>query len=247
MSVLFLPWLRLFPGQMWGLFRVALGTGVAGFGLLSLGLSISKDIATVAVFSQLMVPFSALLSVLMLGEVILWRRKAGIALAFFGVILIGIDERAFSYLPGLFCVVLHALGAAFGMIYAKRLKGVGPMQLLAWVSVITVPVLLLLSLLLEHHQLAAVRSASGVAWGALFFAAIASSLIGQSVFFYLLKHYPVSSVAPMTVLSTVFGMLSGVLVNHDQLTLRMAVGALITILGVLIIELRTQRMLVDAS
>ena len=245
MSLVFLPWLRWFPGQMMTLFRVGLTTGVAGFGLLSLGLSLSKDVATVAIFTQLVVPFSALLSVWMLGEVIHWRRKTGIALAFCGVILIGFDARAFSYLPGLLCVVLQSLGAALGMIYVKRLKGVSPMQMLAWISVVTFPVLLALSMLLEHHQIAAVRDATPIAWAALLFAAIASSLIGQGAFFYLLKRYPVSSVAPMTVLSTVFGMLSGVLFNHDQLTARMAAGGVITILGVLIIELRTHRMVTD--
>lgn len=246
MSLVFLPWLRWFPGQMAVLFRVALGTGAAGFGMLSLGLSISKDVTAVAIFTQLIVPFSVLLSVWMLGEVIHWRRGLGIALAFFGVIVIGFDPRAFSYLPGLMCVVLQAFGAAIGMIYAKRLKGVGPFQLLAWISVITTPVLLVLSLLLEQGQIEAVRAASLQAWGAVFFAVIASSLLGQGLFFYLLKHYPVSSVAPLTVLQTLFGMLAGVLFNHDQLTSRMLLGGVITIVGVLIIELRTQRMFSDS-
>lgn len=242
MSLVFLPWLRWFPGQMSTLIRVALGTGAAGFGLLSLGLSISKDVTAVAIFTQLIVPFSVLLSVWMLGEVIHWRRILGIALAFLGVIVIGFDPRAFSYLPGLLCVVLQALGAAIGMIYAKRLKGVGPFQLLAWISVITFPVLLLLTLFLEQGQLEALRAASLQAWGAVFFAVIGSSLLGQGLFFYLLKRYPVSSVAPLTVLQTLFGMLSGVLFNNDQLTARMLLGGLMTIAGVLIIELRTRRM-----
>jgi O-acetylserine/cysteine efflux transporter len=72
------------------------------------------------------------------------------------------------------------------------------------------------------------------------FAAIGSSLIGQSGFFYLLKRYSVSSVAPLTVLSTIFGMLAGVLVNNDVLTRRMLLGGLLTLAGVLIIELRTR-------
>jgi O-acetylserine/cysteine efflux transporter len=240
MLLVFLPWLRWFPGQMLTLLWVGLGTGVAGFGLLALGLFLSKDVSTVAVFTQLVVPFSALLSVWMLGEVIHWRRKTGIALAFIGVIIIGFDPRAFSYLPGLLCIVLQSAGAALGMIYVKRLQDINPMQLQAWISLITLPVLLGLSLLIEQDQIVALQMASLMTWGAVAFAAIGSSLIGQSAFFYLLKRYPVSSVAPLTVLSTVFGMLAGVVFNDDQLTSRMLVGGVITILGVLIIELRTK-------
>jgi O-acetylserine/cysteine efflux transporter len=192
----------------------------------------------VAIFSQLVVPFSALVSILMLGEVIHWRRKVGIALAFIGVFIIGFDPRAFSYLPGLICVVLQSLSAALGMVYVKRLRGINPMQLQAWISVIALPVILGLSLLFEHRPFAAMQSASYIAWGAVLMAALGSSLIGQSGFFYLLKRYPVSSVAPLTVLSTVFGMIAGVLFNHDVLTTRMLIGGALTLTGVVIIELR---------
>lgn len=240
MLVICLPWLRWFPGQMRPLMMIGLCTGAGGFGLLALGLGLSKDVSTVAIFTQLMVPFSTLLSVLMLGEVIHWRRKTGIALAFAGVLIIGFDPRALSYWPGLLCVSLQALAAAVGMIYVKRLTGVAPMQMQAWISVVALPVLAALSLLMEHDQWHAMYAASIAAWSAVLFAVIGSSLVGQTLFFYLLKRYPVSSVAPLTVLQTVFGMLLGVFVNHDQMTGRMWLGGLITLIGVLIIELRTR-------
>jgi O-acetylserine/cysteine efflux transporter len=244
MLVICLPWLRWFPGQMPNLLRVALFTGAGGFGLLALGLGLSDDVSTAAIFSQLIVPFSALLSVWMLGEQIHWRRKCGIALAFIGVFIIGFDPRAFSYLAGLSCVALQGLSAALGMVYVKRLRNINPMQLQAWVSVIALPVILALSLLFEQGQIAAVWSASYIAWGAVLMAALGSSLIGQSGFFYLLKRYPVSSVAPLTVLSTVFGMMAGVVVNHDVITDRMLIGGAITLVGVVIIELRTKQVMV---
>jgi O-acetylserine/cysteine efflux transporter len=239
MLLLCLPWLRRFPGQMRNLFMVGLCTGAGGFGLLALGVGLSKDVSTVAIFTQLMVPFTTLLSVTVLGEVIHWRRKTGIALAFLGVFIIGFDPRAFSYWQGLLCVVLQALAAAVDIIYVKRLKGVQPLHLQAWLSVFALPVLVVCSLAFEHGQLQAVQQASGVAWGAVMFAVLGSSLIGQTAFFYLLKRYPVNSVAPLTVLSTVFGTLLGVLINHDQLTGRMLVGGCLTLAGVVIIELRS--------
>jgi O-acetylserine/cysteine efflux transporter len=46
-------------------------------------------VASVAIATQLGVPFTTLMSVLFLGEVIRWRRWLGIALAFAGVAVIG--------------------------------------------------------------------------------------------------------------------------------------------------------------
>ncbi|MES1191773.1 MAG: DMT family transporter [Steroidobacter sp.] len=241
------PWLRWFPGQMRNIFGVAMGTGAGGFGFLVLGLSVAKDVSTVAIFSQLIVPFATLFSVIFLGEVIHWRRITGITLAFLGVFIIGFDPRAFSYLAGLLCVVLHATSAASGMIFIKRLHGVSPMQLQAWIGLFTMPVMIALSLLLETNQVPAIQHASLTAWGAVAFAVLGSSLAAQTVLFYLLRHYPVSSVAPLNVLSTLFGALFGVLINHDVLTSRMIAGGIVTLAGVLIIELRTKKMFIAAN
>jgi len=216
-----------------------------GLAFLVLGLSLAKDVSTVAIFSQLIVPFATILSVLFLGEVIHWRRITGIALAFIGVFVIGFDPRAFSYLAGLLCIVLHAFCAASGMIFIKRLRGVSPMQLQAWIGLFTMPIMIVLSLMMESGQASAMQHASITAWGAVAFAVIGSSLAGQTIFFYLLKRYPVSSVAPLNVLATVFGALFGVLINHDLLTSRMVVGGVITLAGVLIIELRTKKIFIE--
>jgi len=234
-------WLRWLPGQMRPMFTVAFCTGAGGFGLLCVGLSLSKDVSTVAIFTQLCVPFSALLSVFWLKEVIHWRRKLGITLAFAGVLIIGFDPRAFSYLLGLLCIVLQSLCVAIGMIAVKRLKGVTPMQMQAWMAVLGVPLLALLSFLFEQHQWQVVTHASWRAWGGVLFAAVFSSLVGQTVLFRLLNKYPVNLVSPLLVLSTVFGVIFGVLINHDAMTWRIWVGGCITLIGVLIVTSRDPR------
>ena len=57
-------------------------TGPATFSLLFVGVSLAEDAATVAIASQMGVPFSTLLSIWLLGETIRWRRRLGITLAF---------------------------------------------------------------------------------------------------------------------------------------------------------------------
>jgi O-acetylserine/cysteine efflux transporter len=246
LSACLVPFLRLHPGQTANLVRAALLTGGVSFALLFVGLRITADASTVAIATQLGVPFSTLLSVWLLGETIRWRRRLGIALAFAGVVIIGFDPRVFSYWPGLVLVIASTFVGSLGLIYIKRLHNVSAIQVQAWVSTVSWPVLLSLSLVLEHGQWAAIQNANAGAWTALLYTVFGASLIGHTGWYYLIGRYPVTSVAPLTLLSPIFGILLGVTLLNDQLTARMLIGGAITLAGVLIVVMREKR-LVDTG
>ena len=56
-----------------------------------------------------------------------------------------------------------------------------------------------------------------------------------------MRRYPVTSVAPLTVLSPLFAVAFGVLLLDDRLSTRIVVGGACTLVGVLIITLRERR------
>ena len=56
-----------------------------------------------------------------------------------------------------------------------------------------------------------------------------------------MRRYPVTSVAPLTVLSPLFSVAFGVLLLGDQLSERIIVGGACTLVGVVIIMLREKR------
>jgi len=192
------------------------------------------------------VPFSTLLSVWLLGETIRWRRRLGIVLAFGGIVIIGFDARAFQYWEGLMLVIFSCLVSSLGLIYLKRLKGIKPLELQAWIAVLGGPVLLAVSFGIESGQLDAVRNASWSGWGALAFTTLLSSLVAHTGWDYLISRYPVTSLSPITLLSPLFGVFFGVTLLHDQLTWRMLIGGAITLVGVLIVLMREHR-LVDTG
>ncbi len=242
LSVVTLPFLRLFRGQMQTLLLAALLSGSLQFALLFTGLSLAHDVSTVAIATQLGVPITTLLSVWMLGETIRWRRILGIALAFGGVALIAFDPGVAEYWQGLGLVILSCVFASLGLVYIKRLSGVGPLQLQAWLALTSWPVLALLSLIFEDNQWTAIQQAGLPGWGAVLFTALINSLLAHSLMFYLIQRYPVTSVAPLTLLSPIFSILFGVTLLDDQLTPRMLVGGAITLTGVFIVALRDRRM-----
>jgi O-acetylserine/cysteine efflux transporter len=236
--------LRLHPGEMTRILWAAFLAGPVAFALLFIGLAHVENTANAAVASQLGVPFTTLLSVWLLGEVIHWRRKLGIVLAFAGVALIGFDPKVFHSLFGLSLIVASALVGSLGVIFIKQLKDIRALELQAWVSTLCVVVLLPLSFLTESGQWSALGHATWRGWTALAFTALASSLFAHTTWYYLVSKYPVTRLSAVTLLTPIFGILFCVLVLGDVLTPKMMVGSVVTLLGVLIVLMR-DRKLVD--
>ncbi|HKU13112.1 MAG TPA: DMT family transporter [Steroidobacteraceae bacterium] len=241
LALFLLPMLRLHRGQMANLFAAAMLTGPATFALLFAGIYLAEDAATVAVASQMSVPFSTLMSVWFLGETIRWRRTLGIVLAFAGIVIISFDPRVFAYWEGLALVVCSSFVSSLGLIFLKRLKGIGPLEVQSWIALVGGGILLGLSLILEGGQMTAVRNASWEGWLALFFTTVMSSLVAHTAWFYLVARYPVTSLSPITLLSPLFGIFFGVTLLDDHLTTRMLAGGAVTLIGVLIVVLREKR------
>jgi O-acetylserine/cysteine efflux transporter len=245
-ALFLVPFLRVQRGQMQALLAATMLTGPVAFALLFVGVYKAEDASTVAIASQLGVPFSTLLSVWLLGEVIRWRRILGITLAFGGIVVISFDPRVFAYWEGLGLVVLSSFFASLGLIFVKRLREVKPLELQAWIATVGGPVLLLTSLLLEQNQVAAIEQATWRGWSALFFTAVMSSLIAHTAWYYLVSRYPVTSLSPLTLLSPLFGVFFSVTLLNDQLTTRMLIGGAVTLVGVFIVVMREKR-LVDTG
>jgi O-acetylserine/cysteine efflux transporter len=230
LALFLVPMLRIHRGQMTNLFAAVMLTGPAAFALLFAGIFLTEDAATVAVASQMGVPFSTLMSIWFLGETIRWRRTLGIVLAFGGIVIISFDPRVLAYWEGLALVVASSFVSALGLIFLKRLKGIRPLELQAWVALVG-----------EGGQMSAVRNATWEGWAALFFTTVMSSLIAHTAWYYLVGRYPVTSLSPITLLSPLFGIFFGVTLLDDQLTARMLAGGAVTLIGVLIVVLREKR------
>jgi O-acetylserine/cysteine efflux transporter len=235
------PWLRIHRGEMRWLLTAAICSGGLQFALMYSGVALSENMSSVAIGGQLGVPFATLLSVMLLGERIHWRRWLGIAMAFAGVVLIGFSPEVFSSWTGLLLIVIAAFIGAVGLVAIKRVRDLEPLELQAWLAWGSVPLLLPLSLLLEDGQLASLATAGVTGWSALLYSAVMASLVAHTSYFALIRRYPVSSVAPVTVLTPLFSVFFAVLLLGDALDGRMLAGALLTLSGVTVILARERR------
>lgn len=247
LALCLLPFLRWHAGLMTPLLVAAALSGGLQFALLFTGVHLTTHVGSVAIATQLGVPFTTLMSVLFLGEVIHWRRRLGILLAFTGVAVIGVQSDMFADRAGLALVVASTLVGSVGLVAVKRLGTTfGALELQAWFAVTGLPILWGLSLWLEHGQWAAVQQAAPLQWGALLYTVFVSSLIAHSGYYWLVSRYPVTSVTPLTTLSPVFSIVLGVWLLGDRVTARLLIGGALTLVGVTIIALR-ERLLVDTG
>jgi drug/metabolite transporter (DMT)-like permease len=232
-----LPWLLPMPRPRWRLLVVASLMGGGNFALLFLGLKTSTPSAT-AVIGQLGVPITTLLSVLMLGERIRWRRALGIALTFAGCLAVMYDPRGFAISPGLLYVVASAFAGALGAVMMKQIEGVKPLQFQAWVGFASFFPLAALSAWLEPGQ---VQQALVAGWpfvAAVLYSGLVVSVGAHTGYYFLIGRYEANLISPLTLMTPLATIALGVAIFHDPFGPRMAAGALLALTGVLIIAVR---------
>jgi len=243
-----LPFLRLPPNDQWlRLILVCLCIGALHFTLLFWALSLSGDITSIAIIQQTYIPLSVLLAVGFLGERVGWRTMTAIAVAFAGVVVLSFDPLIFNQLNVLLLALLAAIAQALGSVFMRGIKGVGALNFQGWTAVISLPLLMVTSLLLEGGQLESIRTASWLDWSSVAYSGLVSSIVGYGLFFLLVQRHPVSTVIPYMLLMPLFAVLFGVLIWGDRPGLKLLMGGALVLGGILIISIRQRAKAPDVS
>ena len=230
-ALVLLPFLKPARGRMRDVVVIALFNGAIHFALMFTGLAMTAA-SVVAVVAQLNVPFATMLSIIFLGEVVQLRRWAGIVLTFIGVTIVSFDPHVFDELTGVLFSAGAALSAAIAAVCMRNLSNVGMFQLQAWTAFITAPLLLGASLLFESDQTSAIMNAQSITWAALLFTTIGASLIGHNAYYYLLQRYEVSLIAPLSLISPLLGVVFGIVLLGEHVSMRIVLGAVTAFVGV---------------
>jgi O-acetylserine/cysteine efflux transporter len=233
------PFLRPIPKQMGPVIGAALTMGAVQFALLFIGLRYATPSA-IAIVVQLSVPFTTVLSIIFLSERVRWVRGLGMAIAFAGAALVVLKPAEFTFTAGLLAGVGAALAAAAGAIFVKR-TNVPALSLQAWIGLISWPPLLLASLLLEQDQLARTLDGGWPFFWTLIFTVVAVNVFGHGSFYFLLRRYDASLIAPMTLMAPLIGVICGVVLLGDPVTWQLVLGGLLALAGVGVVAARPAR------
>ena len=237
LALLLLPFVAVPRGHMGRIAILSFVIGVLHFAPNFTGLK-TVDSGVGAILNQLAVPFSAILAAIFFQDRIGWRRALGMGLAFVGVaVLVGEPKRG-TDLIGAFLMIVAALSWAISIVQTKMLKGIHPLSLVAWMTLMAAPQLFLCSLLLEPRPVAAALAMGWNGWWPILYMAVLVSIVSHGLWYMLVQRYPLNVTAPFALLTPVFAVLFGWLLLGEAVTIWTLAGGAVTLAGVAIITVR---------
>lgn len=225
-------------GYMWRVFVISLiGAGLQ-YSFTFTGLK-GIDASAAIIIIQLEAPFAALVAAILLRDMIGWRRAAGMALAFCGVVILAGEPSVQGAWVSALLVLTGALLFAIGQVMTKGLGGaVGGFQLTAWVSLFAVPQLAVASALFEDNHWHHIQNADTVVWITILYLGLVMTALAYSLWYRLINLYSINLVMPFTLLLPFSTVISAVLLLDETLNSGIVLGGLVTITGVAIIVIR---------
>lgn len=211
--------------------------GGLNFGLFYVGLGLGSGSMS-AIAYQLATPFTVLLAWPLLAERPSLTTSAGVVLAFIGVVVLAAGPGLTANALPLLLVIGAAFAFATSNVLTKRYGPFDPLMLMGWSSLLTVPQVALMSMLLEHGQLASLGAADRHGWLALAYTIFIGGIVGFGLWFWLIARCSMGRVAPFGLLLPVFAVMSSVLFLGDPVTPKLILGGLLAISGVAITQLR---------
>ena len=223
------------------IFTLGLCMGVGHYAFMFYGVYLAGSLSSVAIASQLTVPFATLLAILFLNERIGLPRIIAILISFAGVVIIGFEPVGPEHTVALLYTTLASVALATATILMRQLKGVAVFNLQAWIAVSATCSMSLLTWWIENPSLAFIHSIPLSEYWTVAYSAIGATIMGHGMLYYLLQRHPINHIAPFITLSTLFAILFSVWLLNDVLTPKIILGGLLTLLGVTVVAIRNAK------
>ncbi|NNU16408.1 DMT family transporter [Parvularcula sp. ZS-1/3] len=242
LALILAPLLRWYPGQMHRVLIAGACFGGINYIFMFSGIALTNA-SMGSVLAETYVIIATIFSVVFLGEKVGWKRISGIGVALIGVLIIataeGDGEASQNFALGALLIVLGCTAEATGAIFVKKIDGVTPLGLLAWMAVVGSVVCFVPAALLTDNQFAWISSDSFTPVTlSLLYSVLVASVFGHTSYYWLLKRVPLSIIAPSGLLITLFAVVFGVLLLGEELTIRLILGALLVVSGVGVVLVR---------
>lgn len=228
------------PKQLGLIFLISICIGGFNFIILFLAFKYSNASA-VSIVGKIDLPIVTILSILLLGEVVKWRRTLGMTLAFVGVLIVLYQPGEMRVEIGLIFAITSAFLGAVGTILMKRLVPVGVFQLQAWVAFLSIGPLLLLTILFEQNQISSLIDGGPYVWGGVIASIVLVALFGHSSFYYLVKKYDVTQIMPFTLTVPLWAVIFSTIFLGEEITPKLIIGGVLCLGGVWLVSIRENK------
>lgn len=212
----------LFGAGLWWIVNFAMFNG------LSAGMS--------SIFLQFSAFFTILISWLILKEKINTTHIIGMVCSAMGLLMILNSSEERSTTAGILLVLMAALSWSLCNILIKIKKPDDMIAFIIWSSLFSSPVILLLTLLTKGLS-PFEDLLSKLTWGAsfsVFFQAYITTIFGYRIWNNLMKKYPASTVAPLSLIVPASGLLTSYLFLGEEISLFQLLAILLIFVGLAI-------------
>ncbi|AEM42007.1 Permease of the drug/metabolite transporter (DMT) superfamily protein [Ketogulonicigenium vulgare] len=233
-AVILSPLLFPLPPRVWGFVGIGLLMGGLHFGLNFMSLA-TAPAGTVSIVLQSSVPFTAVLSWLLLAEVITLRMTLGIILSLCGVLVVIWKPGTSLLEPGLIFALGSAGCIALGSVLLKRMPPIGPYRFQAWSAAVSIIPLVIMTYLLEFDRWGSAVAVGWPFWGALAFSVLLVTMFSHVGYIRLLQRYPASLMASLGLMMPLMTIALGAVLLDEQVSLIMLAGAAIAIAGFVVV------------
>ena len=221
-------------------FGLVLLYGLVMFGMQFAFLFVGMYLGVSAGLASLALQAQAFITIILAG---IWLKERptpvqlmGCAVAAAGLAVVGTHVGGDVTLAGLACLMVSATAWALANLLSKAIGKVEMLALVAWGGLAAPLPLLAASLVFEGPAavMHALTHMSPLAMGAIAYSVYPSTLVAYTIWSGLLSRYPVSTVAPFTLLVPIVGIGSSALVLHEQITPWKALAAVLVLSGLML-------------
>jgi O-acetylserine/cysteine efflux transporter len=235
-AIFMLPMLRGLKTPAWTVLAIGALGGAIQASLLFLGLR-DMPASTAVVVLQLQVPMAVLLAALIGDERLSPRRLLGIGVAIAGIVVIAGAPEAVGSWVALVLVILGGLAWALAQALIREFgRDPGPATTAA-IAMVSAPLCLAATLVLEIGQIEAVRSAYAVEWASFAILVLGGISIPTLIWYGLLRRFRVDQVMPFALLMPVVGVAAGALVLGETLGPSLLLGGAGVVAGLALVVL----------
>jgi len=213
-------------------YGLVFGTGIWGMASSSITLGLSSGMASVLL--QLDVLTTVFVGVLLYKETLSARAVVGILISLLGLTVSIIYTNGNITWLGLLCITVAAICWPLAGVIIRMSKTRSAFAFNIWGMLFAPIPLIALSVAFNGWDVinATYQQWNSNAWMSVLFQAYPTTLFGYWVWNKMVLKYPMSQLAPLTLLVSVFALLSGYLVYGEQLTVPQWVSCSAFLIGI---------------
>jgi len=213
--------------------------GVGLWGMVNLGIHLGASPGVASLLVQLSAFFTIIFGYFFFSEKLNSKQIAAMLVSLCGLAILIFSSNKSSNLVALLFVVLGALSMGLSNVMIKKLSPKNVFSFMAWSSLFAPIPLLVLAVLTNENLTLASAFSSIDGWGvfSISFQVYITTLFAYWVWNNLLKKYPISTVAPISLLVPVFGFIGSAVIFHEELTAIKLLSSGLILLGLVIFVL----------